>query len=111
MLLSFLIAVLIFMLPFIIISLFVIFDKNWRIRETWKVLFKKNMPKYHLFFLFQCGLVGWIGAWIVVVAVYHNTLQAVERYFAGARRRANRLFERANDIFDNLAKPFGIDTL
>ena len=110
MLLSFLTAVLIFMLPFIIISLFAIFD-NRRIREAWKVLFKKNMPKYHLFFLFQCGLVGWIAVWMLVVAVYHNTLQAVEKYFAGARRRANRLFDRADDIFDNLAKPFGIDAL
>ena len=105
MLLSFLIAVLIFMLPFIIISLFAIFD-NRRIREAWKVLFKKNMPKYHLFFLFQCGLVGWIAVWMLVVAVYHNTVHAVEN-----RRRANRLFDRAEDIFDNLAKPFGIGTL
>ena len=111
MLLSFLIAALIFMLPFIIITLFVIFNKDRRIREAWNVLFKKNMPKYHLFFLFQCGLIGWLAAWMLVVSVYYNTIHAVEKYFAGARRRANRLFDRAEDIFDNLAKPFGIGAL
>ena len=111
MLLSFLIAVLIFMLPFTIISLFAIFDKNRRIREAWKALFKKNMPKYHLFFLFRCGLIGWVAVWMLVVVIHHNLMGAAEKYFAGARRRANRLFDRADAIFDNLAKPFGIDTL
>lgn len=112
MLLGFLIAVLIFMLPFIIfISLFAIFGKNRSAWEIWKVLFKKNMPKYHLFFLFQCGLLGWITVWMSVIVVYYNTTHAVVKYFAGAGRRASRLFDRAGDIYDNLAKPFGIEVL
>ena len=117
MLLSFLIAVLIFMLPFIIISLFFIFHKSRRIREAWKALFKKNMSKYHLFFLINCGLIGWVVVWMLVVSIHHDLMSVVEDCFSvegcftGARRRANRLYNRANDIFDAISSPFGMDTL
>ena len=117
MLLSFFIAVLIFMLPFIIISLFLIFGKHRRNREAWKALFKENMPKYHLFFLLHCGLTGWLVVWMLVVAIHHYLMYTAESYFTvkgyftGARRRADRLYNRANDIFDAISSPFGIDTL
>ncbi len=112
MLLRFLIAVLIFMLPFIIfISLFAISGKNRSAWKVLKVLFKENMPKYHLLFLFQCGLLGWITVWMLVLVVYYKTICAVVKYFTGAGRRASRLFDRAEDIYDNLTKPFGIKVL
>ena len=104
----FLIVAVVFFLPYLILTLCALFDKDKEVRKAWLKLHKHNLPKHHIFYLFTCGYVGWLAGWFLLVSIHHGCMDKLEDYFGNARRRANRLWDHADDHFSAIIKPFGV---
>ena len=104
----FLIVAFVFFLPYLLLTLCALFDKDKEAWKVWLKLHKHNLPKYHIFFLFACGYVGWLACWVFLLGRHYACMDRLEDYFGNARRRADRLWNHADDHFSAVLKPFNV---